>query len=279
MNGALYQHQLTQAAHLAARIAPELRADFLYAEWYAPLRAGSAPRLSPPVALAHYRAADATALRFTSGWTTAGGIPASGHLLVHRGAESRAAHPLDFCPVGGQLSLRQDSTELSGWWATFAPPSPQGEAAVRVYWSVLPGSVFRLVQAITTQLPPLARYSLKAPIDLQRCLRPDGVVLYLEREQWNELAPLLRTLAESVAAWLHPSHPAFTLPLAPGVSLAEDVPGESFGGQRCRWLAEAFATSTNPAAMQSAAQALLTQQGIDWHAPYRNPGSQREYPW
>lgn len=279
MSEDLYQQQLGHAARLAAGIAPAHRADVLYAEWYAPPRAGAAPRLSPPVALAHYQAADATALRFTPGWTRSGWLPDSGRLLVRHGDEVRAAHPIDFCPAGGQLSARQDSTELPGWWATFAPPAPQGAAAVRVYWSVLPGSVFRLVQAITTQLPPGIRYSLKAPIDLQRCLRPDGVVLYVEREQWTELAPILRGLAQSATAWLHPSHPAFTLPLAPGVSLAEDVPGESFGGQRCRWLAEAFSTLTDVTAMQAAAQARLAEQGLDWQAPYRSPGSQREYAW
>jgi len=274
-----FREQLSGAARLAAAVAPELRAAALYAEWYAPARRGTAPRLSPPVALAHYRAADANGLRFTSGWQPAGWDPSSGHSVVRRGEQMRIIHPIDFCPVGGQVAERTESTELAGWWAAFVPPAPEGEAAVRVYWAVQPEAVFRLIRAITEQMPPSARYAVKAPLDLHRCLRPDGVVLYLERHRWNDLAAALHSIAECAAPWLHASHPAFTLPLAPGISLAEDVPGESFGGQRCRWLAEAFTSHTDESAMRAAALSLLEQRGVSLETPYRNPGSQQEYPW
>lgn len=274
-----FHQQLADAVRLAAPVAPEHRAAVLYAEWYAPLRSGAAPRLSAPVALAHYRAADANCLRFSSGWQPAGWDPSSGQSVVRRGEQMRSVHPIDFCPVGGQVAERTESTALAGWWAAFVPPAPEGSIAVRVYWAVQPASVFRLIRAITEQLPPTAHYAVKAPLDLHRCLRPDGVVLYLERQHWNDLVPALRAIATSAAPWLHPVHPAFALPLAPGISLAEDVPGESFGGQRCRWLAEAFATHTNEAAMLTAAQTLLEQQDVSLDAPYRNPGSRQEYPW
>lgn len=276
---ASFQQQLSNAVRIAAPVASAHRADVLYTEWYAPPRPGAAPRLGPPVALAHYRAADANGLCFSSGWQPNGWDPALGLLIVCRGEQQRAVHPIDFCPVGGQMAERTESTALAGWWATFVPPAPEGAAAVRVYWAVHPGSVFRLIRAITERMPPSAHYAVKAPLDLHRCLRPDGVVLYLERHRWNDLVPALRAIAESAAPWLHHSHPTFTLPLAPGISLAEDVPGESFGGQRCRWLAEAFAAHTSEAAMLTAAQAFLRQQGVSLEAPYRNPGSLQEYPW
>lgn len=279
MNPAPFHNQLASAVRLAAKAEPEQRAALLYADWYAPPRPGTAPRLSPPVALAHYRAADANGLRFSSGWQAAGWDPSSGHRLLRRDDQLRSVHPIDFCPLGGHATERVDSTELAGWWATFVPPAPEGDAAVRVYWAIHPASVFRFIRTLTEQMPAAAHYAVKAPLDLHRCLRPDGVVLYLERRHWNHLAPALRAIATSAAPWLCPVHPAFTLPLAPGVSLAEDVPGESFGGQRCRWLAEAFSNHTNEATMLTAAQTLLQQQGVSLEAPYRNPGSLQEYPW
>lgn len=272
-----YEEQLARAASVAAGVPVERMAEVLYSEWYAPARAGRAPRLSPAVALAHYRAADASGRRFSAGWEQAG--MEQGKMVVRRGEEVRRVDAVDYCAAGGWVADRWDSTDLAGWWATFVRPAPQGDAAVRVYWAVDPAGVFAATAAITEGIPEGMRYAFKCPLELGRCLRPDGVVLYVARADWDRLAPCLPRIYHALKGRIHATHPAFTLPLAPGVSLAEDVMGESFGGQRCRWLAEAFAGQTGEGAMVEAGAAMLERQGVRLEAPYRGADSEKEYGW
>jgi hypothetical protein len=82
-----------------------------------------------------------------------------------------------------------------------------------------------------------------------------------------------------VAAALRPATPLFTLPLAPGIGLAEDPnTGESFGMHRCRLTAEGIVDAwsrgeQSGAARLAAIAAAFTRAGCDLDRPYLSPAS------
>jgi hypothetical protein len=149
-----------------------------------------------------------------------------------------------------------------------------GPGDVRVYWHVTPDGAPELVAAITSSLNgagvPFRLKVADHPFRLDRC---DAAVLYLAGDRFGALRPQLLALAGALAAHLHPEIPAFTLELAPGVGLAEDDSGESFGGRRCAQLADGIVRahehgSTDPIA---AVAARFAADGVDIDAPYRVP--------
>ena len=72
---------------------------------------------------------------------------------------------------------------------------------------------------------------------------------------------------------LRPEIPAFTLALAPGVGLAEDADGESFGIRRCSLLADAIvrAHEQGIAGLEARVEAVAVRfaaAGVSIDAPY-----------
>jgi hypothetical protein len=302
-----YHAQLLAAAETAVRANAATVHDLaqvLYDRWYAP----AAPEPVRPVGaaqvIAHLRAADAAGGRFDPGWlvvdsteaTARTGPPASPwQVAATRGAELRWVDPVDFVfvgqigvrpPVGAELlvSRRRDSTALlPGWWTTFSPAWPEHEGPlVRLYWSVRPAWLGDLVRALTTALVETLPACLKCPVDLARCLRPDGVVLYLPAAAWPGAKEAIRTVHREIGDSLRPRVPALTLELAPGLALAEDPADDSFGMQRCRLLAGAFWSALaagRTSELAAAAAARLRQAGILPEAPYLGANSRNEYRW
>jgi hypothetical protein len=131
-----------------------------------------------------------------------------------------------------------------GFWTvlgdTASDPSSRG-GDVRVYWHVAYRGAPALVGALTSRLNEDAEpFRLKVadhPFRMERC---DAAVLYLDGDSYRRVEPALREAATALAAHLRPDVPAFTLPLAAGVGVAEDDDGQSFGARRCALLADAI---------------------------------------
>jgi HopA1 effector protein family len=304
-----YRAQLLEAVRLALAPAPPdagRLAARLYEQWYAPATGTTPERLGPAEVAEHYRAADAASGRFEPGWVVLQpeaalariGPPRSPwQVPAARGEETRWVDPIDLLfaagvglrpPAGSAVAVgaRRDSSELlPGWWTTLSPAwSTASPPLVRLYWSVPADKVCRLVEGLTAALDPDRPSALKCPLDLDRCRRPDAVVLYLPAAAWDALRPGLAAAHRHVRRWLRPRVPALTLELAPGLALAEDPGADSFGAHRCRILADGLATArqagvTDPDALGDAAVAALGRHGIGADAPYRNPGSTAAYPW
>ena len=92
-----------------------------------------------------------------------------------------------------------------------------------------------------------------------------------------------RALA-ATAAWLRSGSPAFTLPLARGVALAEYVTGDggSFGTSRCRLLAEGLVDAHEHRARSlperlDAVAARFAARGLDLDAPHLATPVSRSY--
>jgi hypothetical protein len=155
---------------------------------------------------------------------------------------------------------------------------PFSHGVLRVYWHVRPSGASQLMHALSARLNALTMpFRLKVadhPTRLDRC---DGAVLYLPGERFDAARPTLLATAAELAGHLQPSIPAFTLPLLPGVGLAEHAGGtESFGSHRCRLLAEAIvrAHRREVGALDDRISVVadhFAEHGVAIDAPYREP--------
>jgi HopA1 effector protein family len=305
-----YRAQLLKAARLTLPLAPPdagQLAALLYERWYAPASGATLGQpLDPTEVAEHYRAADRAGSRFEPGWVVLdpgealariGPARSPWQVPTARREEGRWVDPVDLVFVGGVgcrppagaailVSARRDSPELlPGWWTTMSPAWSQGPPPlVRLYWSVPAGQVCRLVEGLTASLDPEQPYALKCPLELDRCRRPDAVVLYLPAAAWEGSRTGLAAGYRRVRRWLRPRAPALTLQLAPGLALAEDPGDDSFGASRCRIVADGLAAArragvTDLGELCDAAVAALGRHGIRADAPFRNPGSTAAYSW
>lgn len=304
-----YRAQLLEAARLTLQQPPPdagRLAALLYERWYAPASGTTSGHLDPPEVAEHFRAADAASRRFEPGWVVLdpgharariGPARSPWQVPAARGEEARWIDPVDLHVEGGvglrppagtsiAVSARRDWTDLlPGWWISMSPAWSSGSPPlVRLYWSVPPEQVCRLVEGLTASLDPGQPYALKCPLDLDRCRRPDAVVLYLPVAGWDAMRAGLAAGHRRVRPWLRPRVPALTLQLAPGLALAEDPGDDSFGTHRCRTVAGGLAAArhagvTDPGALCDAAVEALRGHGVRADAPYRNPGSTATYPW
>jgi hypothetical protein len=158
-----------------------------------------------------------------------------------------------------------------------ADPRASSEV-VRVYWNVGPMGAAPLVGVMTSLLnAELVPFRLKIANHPRRMSRCDAAVLYLPADAFSALREALWSIATALVAGLGPHIPAFTLELAPGVGLAEDVgAGESFGERRCAVLAEGIVRADEQEVAHDEERlevvvATFEESGIDIDAPYLDP--------
>jgi class II lanthipeptide synthase len=160
-----------------------------------------------------------------------------------------------------------------------APPEPDTSGGmVRVYWNITRAGAPGLVRAVTSRINgrgiPFRLKVADHAFHFQRC---DAAVLYLSTAVFRDVEDVLRVIAAEATAALRADIPAFTLPLAPGVGLAEaDVRGESFGLQRCEWLADAIVHGHEDGISDLGKRIdvvadRFARESVDLDAPYLEP--------
>ena len=146
-----------------------------------------------------------------------------------------------------------------------------------MYWNVTRGGAPALVGALTSRLNrervPFRLKVADHPFRLERC---DAAVLYVDGDVFGAIRAGLGELARALTPHLRPEIPAFTLALAPGVGLAEDADGESFGIRRCALLADAIVRAHEQGivgveARVEAVAARFAEDGVAIDAPYLEP--------
>jgi hypothetical protein len=201
----------------------------------------------------------------------------------------RARMPIEDCRApdglrrGAAIAVRvpKELPSLSPGFYTAVGDAAEERASpgvVRAYWHVTLTGATALMQGATARLNAAeVPFRLKVadhPLRLDRC---DAAVLYVPADRLPAVREALLDVATSLAAHLRPEVPAFTLPLALGVALAEDDGGaESFGARRCRLLAEAIVRAhaekvTGIAARVDMVAERFAAEGIALDAPYRDP--------
>lgn len=166
-----------------------------------------------------------------------------------------------------------------GYWTVLGDVAADtsSEVDVRMYWNVTRGGAPALVAALTSRLNrkrvPFRLKVADHPFRLDRC---DAAVMYLDGEVFAALRAELGEIARTLTPHLRPEIPAFTLAFAPGVGLAEDVDGQSFGIRRCALLADAIVRADEQGAVgidarMEVVMARFAEDGVDVDAPYLEP--------
>ncbi len=189
--------------------------------------------------------------------------------VVVRGGRLRVRASATDCRGSGSsvaLRLPSELPSLSpGFWLAVGD-APTVVADVRVYWHVTSAGAPRLVHALTELLNGNGLpFRLKVADHPYRFTRRDAAVLYLEAGVFRAVRQDLASLAGRLPDALRPGIPAWTLELGPGVGLAEDAGGESFGMSRCALVAEGIVR----AAGVDAVAACFAEVGLDLDAPFR----------
>jgi hypothetical protein len=253
------------------------------ARWGEQTRAGSDPGLAGAVAEANTGRGG-----WQAGWTVER-VDRDDVVVASESVRVRARVPLADVrgPVGAptpgagvRLPAPPEPSVLSpGFLAVVGDAGDLGdEDLVRVYWHIGPRGAAELVRALTAGLnTEAAPFRLKVadhPLRFDRC---DAAVLYLPAVRFTGLRPALTRCAGQLARWLRPSGPALTLPLAPGVGLAEGTgAGESFGERRCALIAEGIVEAYERGATReetrlAAVAASFARGGVDIETPYLEP--------
>ncbi len=155
---------------------------------------------------------------------------------------------------------------------------------VRMYWNLRAEGAGILVRAATRLMNEAGLFfRLKALNDPSAYVRCDAVVVYVYRRDYLAASACMAQAYAAVAPYLKSGTPAFTKLLARGLGLAEDPgPGESFGENRCRILAEAFIHAYEQGARTvderlEIVSSCYSAAGVSLTQPYLNPDSCDDY--
>ena len=190
-------------------------------------------------------------------------------ISIFRRRESTTMHKGFYFVFGEALGDDQDDRDL-----------------LRFYWNVKSAGAPKLVSLLTNALN---RFQLSFRFKILNnpiaYIRRDAAVLYINKRFYHLAAELLSDVHRQIANELKPDTPLFSKRLAPGLGLAEEpTTDESFGQQRCRILAQALWSAYEKKIEDEESQlreisALLEENGIDSGCPYRNAGSNQDYPF
>lgn len=182
-----------------------------------------------------------------------------------------------------QVRLPADRPAASpGFFATTSRrggPSGTGPL-VRVYLHLRPGQALDAFADLIASLDGARiRFCAKVVDHLDGFDRPDTAVVYTAREDCPRAVQAAVAVGRRRPGALAPEVPAFTLPLAPGIALAEDPaagPGVSFGRHRCDLVAAGILDSDDPgtrAGRLAGIRSALRAAGLDLTRLHLSPGS------
>jgi hypothetical protein len=252
------------------------------------------PYTSDPAYVQRLAAANRSQTRWESGWAVYTAAP-NGVVYLQKGDRQRTAQPGEYLTSGPPGMAPQQ-----GSMVTVAVPRDSAIAQpgfyflygetlsdlwdehhlLRFYFHATADSAPAVLDYITNehnrfQVP----FRMKALIEPAMYTRTDAIVLYLARRHQQIAIRIMQRMPAEVASGLRPATPLFTLPLAPGIGLAEEPnTGESFGMHRCRLVAQAIVEAwksgdQSPAGRLDAIAAHFTRAGFNLDLPYLSPAS------
>jgi hypothetical protein len=228
------------------------------------------------------RLASQESARWTRGWRV---VEASdkGVRIARGGLRMSVAKPEEYREIGhGEVEVRFAPESLSASPGYFVVQSPEPlvlDGAVRLYWNTAQEGAVALVERVTGLLRGAA-YQVKVLTSFALGERADSSVLYLGRLELMRFVDALSRIYGDIQGSMRVATPAFTLPLAPGLALAENPRnGGSFGRDRCELVAEALvdmAQEGQRIELEGVARHFVTR-GLRLERPYLGEGSQQRY--
>ncbi|MBF2072397.1 MAG: hypothetical protein IGS50_01335 [Synechococcales cyanobacterium C42_A2020_086] len=153
---------------------------------------------------------------------------------------------------------------------------------LQVCFNVSAEGVITLMSLLTENLNalqiPFCFKVLSDPIEYGRY---NSAVLRLPQSAYDEIQPLLPAIYRETASQFSPHSPAFTKPLAPGLSIAEEPATQEFGMHRCQLIAEGLLTArtqgneTPEARLEAILQCSVAE--VNWYHPHLSPNSLDRY--
>lgn len=282
--------------HLAWRLGQDLAATAhdepdlalgLYRTWYAPSVPVTAPEPTAPPLAGRYRLAHAGCRTWHTHTVTEVGPGGLARTVddeersheVLRGQYTHSSSRRALGPQPGEhVQVRGAHCFSDGaWWYTWGGPGRFGPGGtdgdgLRLFLAARDGRVVDLVASLTGMLADFEHaWTLKSTVRSDVLGRPNATVLYLPLDAAADLHALLGRASPTLEPLLRAHHPALTLPVGRGMSLAQSPPGtESFGEQRCRVVAAALRQA--PTGQRPTLRAItlaLADAGIDPQRPYR----------
>jgi class II lanthipeptide synthase len=156
----------------------------------------------------------------------------------------------------------------------------ESSGILRLYWNLTASGAVTFVERATKALNRAdLPFTLKALDDGAQYARCDAVVLYIRKDDFQEVSALLERIYRTIETNLRPATPALTKRLAAGVGIAESPPSDlSFGLSRSRALAEGMlrayeAGKTSIDDRLRSVEECFIEDGFDFESPYLNAGS------
>jgi hypothetical protein len=198
--------------------------------------------------------ANPTSDRWEAGWFIESLLP-DGVVSAQKHGKRRSFWPGEFVTYSRPAMRPAEGTEISvffpreshvmqrGWYFAFGESVWEDRddlGILRIYWNIRSAGVERLVRAIAVEFNRFqVPFRLKCLTSRAHYFRLDSAVLYFNSRCFHLAVELVANIRTAVASYMGSSTPLFAKHLAPGLAFAEDPNnGESFGGNRCRILAE-----------------------------------------
>jgi hypothetical protein len=177
------------------------------------------------------------------------------------------------------LALRRLSSRLSpGFVVIFGDwvlnPDDRG---LRVYLNTTPDGAVECMRLLTTSLNDVdVAFAFKALDDSSRFSRADACVLYTAWDQRELVGKIVIEFGEHLGNELKPAVPALTLPIAPGIGIAQGPGDDSFGRARSSTLADALVSAWESGMHEVAEREAFVadfcrSRGVDLQRPYLQP--------
>ncbi len=193
----------------------------------------------------------------------------------------------DAIAIGDNVAVRlpPGSFEVSpGYYSAFGDEAmqPADGELIRIYFAVRPDSAPDAMRRLTQRLNTIrVPFRLKMLRDASAYTRSDTAVLYLPVEATIRAAEALESLSSHLDGMLNLGVPAFTLPAAPGIGLAEEPDEQSsFGEHRSSLIAEGLVRAAEQGAPRGVSQQRRDtiaqpweERGISLDRPYLNSKS------
>jgi hypothetical protein len=145
----------------------------------------------------------------------------------------------------------------------------------RFYWNLKPDGAARLIESTTSLFNPLGiPFRVKVLSDPNAYHRADSGVLYIGKQDWPTVEPVLHEIYARLASGLRHEVPRYTKFLAPGLAFAESPSNNlSFGQHRSLLVARALYFAYQDGVYEDSGRAQylleeLLQAGLDPDRPY-----------
>jgi hypothetical protein len=213
-----------------------------------------------------------------------------GGLTLHIERDRHLQPTEQFVSVGNLVAIRMPRNLVQNgfYMAVSDAGTDTHPQTVRVYFNLTAEGAIALMESLTRQLNEIKiPFTFKVLYNPSDYGRYDSGVLYFEKNNYQAIRQVLRSVYAENKLHFRTEVPLFTKLLAPGLALAEEpdckfAAVESFGMNRCQIVAngllEARATGDeSPQSRMAFIDKHFSLLGIDWQHSYLNANSEDIY--